>query len=247
MRPLVAPRPNRQAVGRPCCRRHKKPRHRFPTTHCTSFLFCTRMMKPLVAPRPNRKRSGYPARATLLGPIRIQKSATPIAGKRDKVDMFLIIVNPPFNHRSVTFSASPNVNYATIPRMPGVALTIHGRVPKAQEAAPSIPDDTLHVILVLHTDDETSCRSATQPTSGRATLLSLRDPTDERSGYPATVEQRLPQFSDGPTIHGRMPKAQEAAPSIFDDTSHVFIVLHTDDESSCRSATQPQKVAGLPC
>lgn len=43
------------------CRRHRKPRHRFPTIHCTSFLFCILMMKPLVAPRPNRKRSGYPA------------------------------------------------------------------------------------------------------------------------------------------------------------------------------------------
>lgn len=35
-------------------------------------------------------------------PIRIQKSTTAVAGERDKVDMFLIIVNPPFDHRSVT-------------------------------------------------------------------------------------------------------------------------------------------------
>ncbi len=44
--------------------------------------------------------------------------------------------------------------------------TIHGRVPKAQEAAPSIPDDTLHVILVLHPHDETSCRRATRRAVG---------------------------------------------------------------------------------
>ena len=39
-----------------------------------------------------------------FGPIRIQKSATPVAGKRNKVNVFLVIVNPPFNHRTVTSS-----------------------------------------------------------------------------------------------------------------------------------------------
>jgi len=42
-------------------------------------------------------------------------------------------------------------------------------------SATSIPDDALHVIPVVHTNDESSCRCATQPTSGRATLLVMSD------------------------------------------------------------------------
>lgn len=36
------------------------------------------------------------------GTSQVQKSTTAIAGERDKVDVFLIIVNPPFDLRSIT-------------------------------------------------------------------------------------------------------------------------------------------------
>ena len=106
------------------------------------------------------------------------------------MDMFLVIVNPPFDHRSVTFvrvlrrqlrDDSPNASGGP---------SIHGRVPKAQEAAPWIPDETSHVILILHPDDETSCRSATQPQSGQATLLVIvsRIPKSSINGHWRTIK-----------------------------------------------------------
>ncbi len=36
-----------------------------------------------------------------FGTIRVKKSTTAIAGERDKVDVFFVIVNHPFDHRSV--------------------------------------------------------------------------------------------------------------------------------------------------
>lgn len=98
-----------------------------------------------------------------FGPVRVQKLPTAVAGERDEVDMFLVIVNPQFG---------PPINYlfrirrrqlrTDCPNASG-GPTIHGRVPKAEEAVPSIPDETLHVIFVLHADDGSSCRCATQP------------------------------------------------------------------------------------
>lgn len=59
------------------CRRHKRPRHRFSTIHCTSILFCTRMMRLFVAPRPGHKsRWAIPPPTFLPQGLSIDREAT---------------------------------------------------------------------------------------------------------------------------------------------------------------------------
>jgi hypothetical protein len=43
----------------------------------------------------------------------------------------------------------------------------------------------------------------------------------------------------GPTTCVWVPQALEFSPSAFDENGMVHLQLHTDDETSCCSATQP--------